>query len=318
MKAQRFSKRPRFTYIQYFLMSAWSVLLYFFFRIKKNVTRFGKYKNITLTHSSNELKNRILSQVPFAAIRFGAVELSAINNEEKIRLGFEKTFKPSVVYSMKNNTGFFPTTQNQLHFYTKLMTKELIQTDVLGISGIHMEEYFYDKYCPHARVIQYESFEPLRGDWVKALQGKKVLVISPFAKDIEKQHAKRHLLFQDNHLKASFSLTTIEAVQTLGQQEDQRFDSWFEALDAMKLDVLKKDFDIALVGAGSYGSPLCWFIKSLNKQAIQTGGATPTLFGIMGKRWEKRNHVARHMNEHWIRPSQKPRGADQVEQGAYW
>ncbi len=318
MKVQRFNKQARLIYIQYFLKSAWSVLLYFLFRIKKDVTRFGKHKNISLSYSNTQLKDRIDSQMPFAAIRFGAVELSAINNEEKIQLRFEKTFKPSVIYSMKNNTGFFPTTANHLHFYAKLMTKEMIQTDVLGISGIHMEEYFYDKYCPHARVIQYEAFEPLRGDWIKALQGKKVLVISPFAKDIKAQHAKRHLLFQDDYLRASFSLSTIEAVQTIGQAHDSRFDTWFEALDAMKLEVLKKDFDIALVGAGSYGSPLCWFIKSLNKQAIQTGGATPTLFGIMGKRWEKRHHVARHMNEHWIRPSQKPRGSEQVEQGAYW
>lgn len=318
MQRQRFYKHPRLTYILYFLISAWSVLLYFLFRIKKDVTRFGSRRNISLTYSNELLKERINAGLPFAAIRFGAVELSAINNIEKMSLGFTQTIKPSVMYSIKNNAGFFPPTMNQLQFYAKLMTKEMLQTDILGISGIHMEQYFYDKYCPHADVIQYEAFEPLRGDWVQALQGKKVLVISPFAKDIQRQHAKRQWLFKDKFLHVNFSLTTIEAIQTIGQQQDTRFDTWFEALDMMKLEILKQEFDIALVGAGSYGTPLCWFIKSLNKQAIQTGGATQTLFGIMGKRWEKRHHVARHWNDHWIRPTPMPQGFQQVEKGAYW
>jgi hypothetical protein len=318
MKMNRFRRHPRWQYIIYFLTSAWSVLLYFLFKIKKSVRSFGHHKNLTLSYSNQLLKERIASKTAFAAIRFGAVELSAINNFEKIQLKFAKAYKPSVIYSMKNNAGFFPPVTTQLNFYAKLMIKEFIQTDILGISGIHMERYFYDKYCSHASVIQYQSFEPLMGDWVKALQGKKVLVISPFAKEIQAQHARRHLLFLDPILKAPFSLTTVEAVQTIGLQTDDRFDTWFEALDAMKLAILKQDFDIALVGAGSYGSPLCWFIKSFNKQAIQTGGATPTLFGIMGRRWEKRMHVARHVNDYWIRPAKKPLGADQVEKGAYW
>ena len=54
------------------------------------------------------------------------------------------------------------------------------------------------------------------------------------------------------------------------------------------------------------------------KQAIQSGGATMTLFGIMGKRWEHRNHVAKHYNEHWIRPKSKIKGYEKIDQGAYW
>ena len=82
-------------------------------------------------------------------------------------------------------------------------------------------------------------------------------------------------------------LITIKAVQTIAKETDERFSNWFEALDYMKVQILKHEFDIALVGAGAYGTPLCLFINSLNKQAIQSGGATQLLFGIIGKRWEK-------------------------------
>jgi hypothetical protein len=56
----------------------------------------------------------------------------------------------------------------------------------------------------------------------------------------------------------------------------------------------------------------------MGKQAIQTGGATPTMFGIIGKRWENRHHVIQYKNEFWIRPKEKPPGAEKVEHGAYW
>ena len=49
------------------------------------------------------------------------------------------------------------------------------------------------------------------------------------------------------------------------------------------------DFDIALLGCGCYGHPLCDFIRNeLNKSAIYVGGGLQLLFGVMGKRWLER------------------------------
>ena len=89
-------------------------------------------------------------------------------------------------------------------------------------------------------------------------------------------------------------------------------------LEEMEERIRPIDFDIALIGAGAYGALLCFYIKSLGKMALQTGGATQTLFGIMGKRWENREHVAKYVNEYWIRPSKKPAGYQKIEGGCYW
>jgi hypothetical protein len=268
--------------------------------------------------TNDHLKAAIESNEPFAAIRIGAVEMGALNNYEKISLGFRKTFKPSVIHSMKHNAGFFPCTQKDLTFYAKHFFKDANKTDYIGVSGIHMEAYITKRYMPNAQPILYEAFEPLHGDWIQALAGKRVLVISPFASDIKKQFAKMDHVFPPG-VVPSFTLITYESVLTLGNELDARYDTWFEALDAMKVDILKLDFDIALIGAGAYGSYLAWYIKSsLRKQAIQTGGATQTLFGLLGKRWEHRHHVTMYVNEHWIRPTRIPKGAEHVEHGAYW
>ena len=43
-----------------------------------------------------------------------------------------------------------------------------------------------------------------------------------------------------------------------------------------------------------------------------------TLFGMIGKRWDKREHVAKYVNSSWVRPAEKPAGYEKIEGGAYW
>jgi hypothetical protein len=307
----------RIHYYRAFLKSSIHVLLWKLFRIKPPTNRFLGHQRINLEKGNQVLKTMIEKGEPFAAVRIGAVEMGAIHNYEKMLLGLKKTFKPIVRWSMKNNAGFFPTDDKSLTYYAKHFMKEAKKTDVFGVSGIHMESYMYQRYFQSPDVIQYESFEPLRGNWIQSLEGKRVLVVSPFAKDIERQYKRKDKLFPKGVIP-NFELITVKAVQTIGDQIDERYANWFEALDAMKVEIMKHDFDIALIGAGAYGSHLCWFVKTMGRQAIQTGGATQTMFGMMGRRWEKRIHVNRYLNDAWIRPSEKPRGAEKVEHGAYW
>jgi len=256
-----------------------------------------------------------MSNQPFMAVRYGAVELSCINNGEKINLKLKKSFKNSVKYSMKNNAGFFPCEDRYLNQYNELMDMVMKDTDILGISGIHMEDYFYTKQCKNATTIQYFAFEPINKKWLKALNNKKVLIVTPFKDDALKQLENKKYLNDLKNINATF--VVLEAIQSIGNNKTS-FHNWFDALEYMKEEISKLDFDIALIGAGAYGTPLCQFVKSLGKQAIQTGGATPLLFGIVGNRWLSRDYVKKQINEHWIRPSVKPNGYENVEKGCYW
>lgn len=305
----------RILYILYFLKNAWFVLLYKLFKKKKNCERFLGKKGITIKYSDEIMLNKLLSNKPFMAVRYGAVELSCINNWQKINLGFKKHYKESVKKSMKNNAGFYPCEDRYLQQYGELMNITMKETDLFGISGIHMEDYFYKLQCKEATTIQYFAFEPIEKKWLQGLNGKKVLIVSPFKEEIEKQLQRKEMLDDLRNIKAEFKV--VKAVQSIGK-ETPHFHTWFDALKAMKEEIKEQDFDVALVGAGAYGTPLCAYIKSLGKQAIQTGGATPLLFGIIGKRWENREYVKKHINDYWIRPFEKPQGYDEVEKGCYW
>ncbi len=310
-------KRGRLAYLCYFLSNVPKVLGYRLFRIVPSTKSFRGVP-LSIEKTSDELTRALLDDAPFAAIRFGAVELSCLNNHEKIELGFKKTYKQPVRYSMKNNAGYFPTDDRSLKRYGDELLSLLPETDFLGISGAHMENYFARYYCPGASYILYEGMEPLQGTWTKALRGKKVLVITAFKEDVENQFKRREELFPDDpEILPEMDLKVLQAPVTFAKNEPMS-PSFFDELAKIEAEMDQIDYDVLLVGAGAYGSFLALYAKSKGKKGIQTGGATNTLFGILGKRWEQRPHVAKHVNEAWIRPSDKPEGFENVEGGTYW
>ena len=115
-------------------------------------------------------------------------------------------------------------------------------------------------------------------------------------------------------------LKFYKAVQSIGGNGAEGFESWLEAYNYMLNDIAKIDFEIAILGCGAYGLPLAAAIKKMGRQAIHMGGATQLLFGINGKRWDKDPQVSELRNEYWINPSiqEKPPKADGVENGCYW
>ena len=53
----------------------------------------------------------------------------------------------------------------------------------------------------------------------------------------------------------------MKAVQTQADAKDSRFKDWFEALQYMKDEIDKCDYDIALIGCGAYGMCLAAHVK---------------------------------------------------------
>ena len=183
------------------------------------------------------------------------------------------------------------------------------------------------------KAIQLLLLEPYHAanPWTRILEGKKVLVIHPFSETIKRQYdSKRTLLFKNPKVLPEFDLITIKAVQSIGGKSD--FITWFDALQYMKDEIDKHEYDIALIGCGAYGFPLAAHVKRSGKKAVHLGGALQLLFGIKGKRWMNpeygmkslpfitRNYYNNLMNEYWVFPSDTERisNAQNVEGACYW
>lgn len=255
--------------------------------------------------------------------RYGSNELDAMVKFEHYRSGELKSYQTNVMDRLCLNAGFFPKDVKLMSRYMDEMKEASRIVDVVGVWFNPFEDYILQKYAPQAVCCQLTALEPYfyETPWSRILKDKKVLVIHPFAKSIEKQYnSKREELFRNELVLPKFELCVQKAVQTIAGQSDVRFSTWFDALEYMENKALENDFDIAIVGCGAYGFPLAARLKKAGKVVIHLGGATQMLFGVKGSRWESIESFKDIINSHWIYPieDEKPKGAEKIEGGCYW
>ena len=285
--------------------------------------------------ASQIIYDTLMADQPCMISRFGSTELACLLNYVGVTQDKNKYldyfqgktqqwwWEDKITKQMQNWSGFFPATHDKIEQFCKLMLEDIPELDVLG-SWLAKEKLF-EKETENSIKIDFELLNPYFSliPWTKALEGKKVLVVHPFATTIEKQYIKRELLFKDN-LLPEFKLQTIRAVQSIAGNPTQ-FTDWFVALDYMQTEIDKHDYDICLIGCGAYGFPLAAHVKRKGKKAVHLGGSLQLLFGIRGKRWEDVNYnttynYAQFVNEYWVKPGkeEKPEKASTVEDACYW
>lgn len=290
--------------------------------------------------ASEMIYNLLSNDKPCMIARFGANELNAVINFLGVNATKRSIWKfiqgkqlewwwnKNIRYNMQNNAGFFPATPENMQCFGEMMIEDTKEVDLLG-SWLNQEIYITNNIL-QLQKIGILLLEPFWSEqpWTRVLKDKKILVIHPFAQTIERQYKKRELLFKNPNILPQFELTTIKAVQSLGGSD--QFNNWFEALNWMKAEMDKVDYDICLIGCGAYGFPLAAHAKRKGKKAVHLGGSLQLLFGIRGKRWENPNYGFKTLkrtgaytsliNEYWCNPSnlEKPSTAANVEGGCYW
>ncbi len=222
-------------------------------------------------------------------------------------LWWQKRYNKGVRFTIQYYSGFFPRPNvKSLDRFSKIYLDSSRKIDCMGLMGLTEEATMISKICPDASLFNMKDVLPLwySNPWSKILEGKQVLVIHPFTKDIEEQYYnKRTLLFDNPNILPNFELKTIRAIQRNSSEQNQ-FNSWFEVLWYMKGMIKATEFDIALIGCGAYGLPIGSYIKEeLQKPAIHLASGVQILFGLQGRRWHKTTCLRHLFNEHWIYPS---------------
>lgn len=285
---------------------------------------------------SQIIYDALMDNKPCMIARFGSNELLCLSTY----LGIKKNKRNIFTFiSSKSETwwwnqenldnmhyvaGFFPPTLNMFEQFCELLLEDIKEVDVLG-SWLANEKYV-EEYLNSDIKVDRGLMDPFftSNPWTKALEGKKVLVVHPFNKSIQQQYINREHIFKNKDILPDFELYTIAAVQSLAG-EKTNFGDWFEALDFMKSEIDKIEYDICLIGAGAYGFHLAAHVKRKGKKAVHIGGSLQLFFGIIGKRWEKKDYAEKYdysalINEYWIRPNESeiPKFKNKVENGCYY
>lgn len=294
------------------------------------VQKSGQMANDYIYESLNAMPSKPLMCAKFGTTELGVVCAYEIKHRYPLKAylddflhGRVSVYHKNILDSLCRLSGFFPNNLQLGEKFYNLVLEDMREIDVLA-SYIYEEKYIA-KYLNCVKVDLDGYYAPFmwQNPWTKYLKGKKVLVVHPFVDSIRYQYEhNRDKLFDNPDVLPEFKeLLTVKAVQTISDQQDERFDTWFDALQFMKDEISKLDFDIALIGCGAYGMCLAAHVKRMGKQSVHLAGWTQMLFGVYGERWIKdQPQYSKYINEYWIRPleSEKPKGAEKVENGCYW
>lgn len=255
---------------------------------------------------------------PFLVSRLGWFETYAVGYWDT-----HKQLNPALLDKMWNTPGIFPAKNEQFRQFHHEYTCAASSIDIIGLMRCPYEKEVVTRYAQQALRCELGDLEPYYHPvpWSRYLEGLRVLVVSPFVDTIKSQYqGAREKLFIDEAVLPEFSLLTLKSPQTMCGNTDG-YASWTEALDRLKCSALTMECDVAIVGCGAYGLPLGAYLKNAGKVCIHLGGATQTLFGVTGRRWEvDRNPMKLFTNKFWVRPSkaERPSNWHDAEEGCYW
>ncbi|MEY2600670.1 MAG: hypothetical protein RLZZ142_2929 [Verrucomicrobiota bacterium] len=262
----------------------------------------------------------IIQQIPFACGKLGGTETRAIYYTDRfLKLSFVKSLSwKKYAEQLYLLSGVYPVREEVFYEFADLYKREVLPVmDYLYLwQGSRKEAAVREKYASGScySVGYITDFAP--ESWIKALRGKRVLVVSPFSETVRAQYAKRMLLWPSlPDIPPEFELVTLSC-PLYSHLVPPRHPDWKTALDFLKGEMDSLDYDVLLVGAGAWGLPLAAHAKVRGKVGIHMGGAVQLVFGIKGGRWDSYGIY----NEHWVYPDVKetPQGVEQIEGACYW
>jgi hypothetical protein len=272
----------------------------------------------SIEQSNQQIIKLITSGEPFIISRLGS-------HETQIVIDYNNTGDFSDTYMETSNrvnmNGIYCREKKKDIFkqYCKFYDKCLQNSDLLASFTnvnfgyvIKMQDYFSKRY--NIKQIHSRSIEPFYQvqdnikPWSHYLHGKKVLIINPFVDSFKKQQDNGFKIFKNKNMQLFLpdqEFIFYKSYQTIAGNHIHN--NWFDTFLLMCKDISKIDFDIALLGCGGYGLPLCNFIKmNLKKSAIYIGGGLQLMFGVMGGRWENNQmwkQIIKENHTQFIKPS---------------
>ena len=285
---------------------------------------------LDLEATHREISRLIKSGNPFLLGRPGGTESEGVYSYVNYRLGsrssHRRNYTPWYVKNARLHSAITAREPEEFDRFSLIYLRAILSSDLLsyghfapGSLGITRE--LSNSGIPISR---FENLDPLAAlhaghePWTKALENKRVLIISPFHESIRQQYSKKDTITAVSDILPMFSLEVVSPPWVF--LVDNQGDTWHKHFATLVNKVKEKDFDVAIIGASSFGLPLGSIIKSSGRQAIHLGGTTQLLFGIRGNRWEKHAVFSQYFDETWVRPTrgEKPEGRNLIEGAAYW
>lgn len=275
-----------------------------------------------IVDGNNFIGHYLKNNKPLCAGKIGITELNLLYCNYLILQG--QPLLEHLKHEAEDIAGLYPYNQTTTKQFSKLLELSLEQVDLIPKWNKvipQFEEYIFNLHCQKAYKTKLEHLEPYYFDepWTKYLDGKTVLVVSPFADSIQNNYLKLDKIWS-NKITPNFKLKTLKYPFALPISDKTFYKDSNEVFQTYLAYIKADNFDVGIFGTGYTSLLFAAECKKMGKMGIHLGGATQILFGIKGQRWRDIPNVSKFFNEYWTDPldSEKPQKRDLVEGGAYW
>ncbi len=282
----------------------------------------------TTTAANHTLRHLLSRDTPCFIGRIAGIELSVAYRIRE----HPSDLTENDLAELENNAGIHVTGQESLQEYATRLIQSYEACTVIGeweragpvysITG-KGQEYIAQR-TPHLPKIPATALEPYyvppADSWIHALAGKRILVVHPFVRTLERQVPQLPHLFPGYEWLQGCTFQFVKPPMTLAGNHQNR--DWREHMAECQATLRAcQPFDVALVAAGGYGMLLSHFIyHELHASVVYVGGALQLFFGVIGKRWFSHPAIMAHVTDLWVRPEKadQPENYKRVEKGCYW
>jgi hypothetical protein len=230
------------------------------------------------------------------------------------------------------NAGIFPPSKSTFKIFTSLYIEALVASDLIAAwpSGLQpSHDRVLNSICTATPRIGMDVLDifncaetiAIESIWISHLEGKKVLVIHPFAQSFRNQFdqlKKLHRLPILPEFNAVFSAPPM--TQGFSVKKSTYAEQLSNYLSQLEQITHEESFDIALIAAGAYGLPIANHLKGLGLSSIYVGGTLQLYFGVEGARWANRENLQKFRTQNWLQHPMEtpPRGSQFIEGKTYW
>lgn len=278
-----------------------------------------------IVDGNNVIAHYLKNNIPLAAGKIGGTEIKLLQSCFDIGvLGVNIPIE--LQKEAEEVSGLYPCDKATVRKFSEEFVTRLPEMDLMPLwwrANPAFEKHIFDTFCPKTFQTQLQHLEPyfFEKPWTNQLEGKTVLVFSPFAESIERNFKNLDKIW-NNKIKPNFKLKAFyypfaipinsEAKQKYGTSQK----IFGEYTDLLRSEI----FDVGIFGTGHTSLFFVTECKRLGKAGIHLGGSTQILFGVKGQRWREIQQFQPFFNEYWTDPleREKPDLRFLVEGGAYW
>jgi hypothetical protein len=240
---------------------------------------------------------------------------------------------------LQRYSGIFPATPESLTEWRLEYFKTLANVRICATGWYtpfaEQEKALITDRSPEALQIPLRGLEPYylpaaeaSRRWTNALDGKRVAVVSSFARTAVTQAARARGVWGDTaETLLPSSVTWVPIVTGFPPALASGKTAWPTAINRWRAAVrhcvdavVAAGCEVALIGCGALGMLIADGCRKKGIGAIVMGGAIQVLFGIKGARWATHDVIGKFWNDAWVWPTadETPAGAAAIEGACYW